>query len=244
MNEAKVTSESKEDFDKRMEKVDNIRPTRLAGTLSNLFSISSTIAGDNPWTAEDVDKFAGKDVTKEYREIVDSCRFFYRKDPIASVVLNKMSEIAITELRLIKGKTPVNQLRVYESLLDDLQDYAEDAALEYLISGLIVPEVDFTTVTKKELTLRGIKSLQSLRLPTSMWLRDPKTIIINSPLVAGIPSYYLEIPEDIKFFIKNGGKYDDGTEDKELYLEIVKLYPDFVTAILNNETKILPKTCN
>jgi hypothetical protein len=235
----KVTAKTSEEFEKEQEVLDNISVRALSESMSAVIRLD-TKGGywSNPWTAEDVDKFATEDVKKEYRKIVDSCRFFYRRDPIASIVVNKMVDIAITELQLIQGKVPVNQFRVYESFLDDLQDFAEDCSLEYIVSGLLIPEVDFRESTKRDLKSRGVKAFPSLSLPDAMWIRDPGTVIINSPLIANKPTYSVEFPEKLIYFIKHEGKYEDGTEDKELYREISTLYPELIRAILAGETKV------
>ncbi len=235
-----ITSKSKEQQDAEQRVQDNIVVYRtLAGMKAAIYNPGASDSySTNPWMASDVDKYAARDLTKEYRESVDSCRFFYRRDPIASIVINKLIELSMTELQLIQGRVPANQFRVYESFLDDLQDFSEDCALEYLTSGLLIPEIDFVEMPKKELKRRGIKAYESLTLPETMWIRDPETIIINSPLVINKPSYYVEIPKELREFIKKEGVYPDGTEDKELYRELVKLYPDFVRAILNGDTKI------
>jgi hypothetical protein len=193
----------------------------------------------NPWSASDVDKLGTHDIHKDYQKAVKSCRFFYRRDPIASIVVNKQLEIAVTGLQLHKGKIGNNQFRVFESLLEDLNRFAKDCAFEYLVSGMVVPEVDFATVTKRELTDKGIKTYQSLRLPESMWVRNPATIKIKSPIIGNKPSYFVKIPEEMQFFIKHKGKYPDGTKDIELYRKIVKLNPELVRDIRKGVEDIL-----
>lgn len=229
-----VSTKSPEEFNEESRHIALLSKTNILKTAE-----SATTLDANPWTAEEVDKYATKDVTKEYRATVNSCRFFYRRDPLASVIVNKMVEVAISELQLISGNVPANQFRVYESLIDDLQDFAEDSALEYLISGLLIPEIELVRMPKRELTLRGIKAYPSLYLPASLWVRDPATIIIDSPLIANdLPTYYVEIPDELIHFIKNKGKYKNGNEDKELYQELLRLYPDFVRKVLSGDTKL------
>jgi hypothetical protein len=211
----------------------------LEKALATVYSPNTKVDSyaENPWTAKDVDKFATKDVLKEYRKVVQDCRFFYRRDPIASSVLNKMVEISMTELKLEQGSVPNNIYRVYESVLLELQDFAEDCALEFLVSGLVIPEADFEPVKKRQLIRRGIKAYNNLQLPTNMWLRDPATISINSPMIGNWVSYFVDIPEELIFFIKHEGKYSDGTEDKELYDKIVDEFPELVAKIKNGETQ-------
>jgi hypothetical protein len=237
MSEIEITSKTPEEFESEGENI--VVYKSLAGMVAGIAKSSVDLGlGNNPWTAEDVDKFATKKVTKEYRNVVRACRFFYRRDPFASVIINKMVDIAMSELQLIQGNVPDNQFRVYESFLDELQDFSEDCALEYLISGLLLPEIELERKPKRELQKRGIKAYSSLFLPESFWIRDPATIIINSPLLGSKPSYYVEVPDELIHFITQKGVYPDGTEDKELYTQLARLYPDFVALVDKGETRI------
>src|SRR3990172_10471343 len=115
----------------------------------------------NPWVTE-VDKLTTKDLVSDYRATVQACRFYYRRDPLAASVINKMIDIAMSPLKLIQGDVDDNPFRVYESLLESLQVFSEDCALEYLVSGLLIPETDFGQATKLDLEGRGIKKYTSL----------------------------------------------------------------------------------
>lgn len=229
--DVEITSKTPEEVEKQYRV---LVPARAAfqNLTGNNFS-------SNPWVSNDVDKMSSKSLVDQYSEAIKSCRFFYRKDALASSVINKLVDISITGLVYSQGKTTDNVMRVYDSLKDELIDFAEDCALEYLLSGLIIPEMEFVEETKKQLVARGIKTYPSLLLPDSLWIRNAESIVINSPLIGGKPSYFVKVPDEMAYFIKNKGKYPDGTEDKELYNEIVKLYPDFVRAILEN-VKAIP----
>lgn len=202
---------------------------------SAIFNTGNTSIS-NPWTAQDVDKLEVEDV-KEFREVVDSCRFFYKRDPIASTIINKLIDIGITPLEFEHSKLNPNQERIVESMLESFEEYAEAMALEYLVSGLLVPEVSFTAVKSDALSKMGIKKYTSFVLPTDMWLRDPETIKIKQ-VWSSKPSYYVEVPEDLIHFIQNEGVYEDMSEDKELYREMARRYPKFVAAIKRGDTEI------
>lgn len=190
------------------------------------------------WSPDEVDKLEVLNL-KKYTEIVGLCRFFYRRDPIASTVLNKLIEIGITELIFDKDTLSDNEYRIFIGLKDDLQDFAEQCALEYLITGLVVPEVDYTAVDKDYLKDIGVKKYSTLSLPTMMWVRDSATVKINSPLISGRPSYFVKIPEELVIFITNKGTYPDGTQDKKLYEQLKEAYPEFVSQILDGKTEVL-----
>jgi hypothetical protein len=190
----------------------------------------------NPWAYDDIDKMEVEDV-KEFREVVDVCRFFYKRDPIASTVINKLIDIGITELEFEHSKLTPNQEKILESMKEPFEEFAEVIAMEYLLSGLVVPEVSYTAVPNDELIKLGIKRYSSFVLPTDLWLRDPMTIKIKQ-VWSSQPTYYVQIPDDLIHFIQNNGIYEDGTEDKELYRDFAKRYPKFVAAVKAGETEI------
>lgn len=216
--------------------MDTVKLAKAQYSFWDVGTGSGRITGN--WSPSEVDKLESLNI-KEYQKVVDQCRFYYRKDPIAGTVLNKMVEIGITKLVFDQGTLSQNEFKIFDSMRPVIQQFIEDCGLEYLISGLLIPEVRYTSFTKKQLTDLGIKKYTSLTLPETMWLRDPKTIKINSTMVADKPSYYVILPEEIIFFILHEGTYPDGNEDKELYRLLVELYPDFVLQVKSGNKEIL-----
>ena len=202
------------------------------------FSIFTPLGKTDQWSPDDVDKLETFDI-KKYHEIVNLCRFFYRKDPIAGTVINKMVEIGVTPIIFDQGKLSDNEFRIFESIKDNIQEFIESCGLEYLISGLVIPEIKFAALTKDQVFKLGIKKYSSLSLPVSMWLRDPTTVKILSTMVMDNPSYYVILPEELIYFIRNEGKYQDGNEDKKLYQELVTYYPEFVAQVKAGNKEIL-----
>jgi len=172
-----------------------------------------------------------------------------------STVLNKIVEIGINDLVFDRNGLSINEFRIFTNIKEKLLEFAENCALEYLISGLVVPEIKYTPTTKEELKDLGIKKYDSLILPEVMWLRDPETIKINDPMILDEPSYYVEIPGDLHFFIIHEGQYPDNTKDLDLYEKLLTLYPVFVEQVragvkyipLENKLiirrKVLSNTC-
>lgn len=213
-------------------KIEDKTKKPLSHAVSAFFTPLSNY--DYPWSPEDVDKLDIADV-KEYKKAINSCRFYYERDPLASTAINKLVEVGITDLLFSKNKLSENEFQVFLSLEPKLKEFAENMALEYLLSGLVIPEISYTQVNKNQLKNLGIKRYEFLVLPSSMWLRDPGTIKINHSLLGEDPSYFVEIPDELRHFIQNMGVYPDMTRDTELYENLVKLYPDFVEAVRRNE---------
>ncbi len=199
--------------------------------LPNTFSTPS-------WSPDDVDRMEVLDL-KNYQKIVKQCRFFYKKDPISGTVLNKLIEIGITDLVLDKGKLSENEFRIFEAVKDKIQEFIENCAMEYLISGLVIPEVEYAALPKEKLNELKIKKYNALTLPISMWLRDPASIKINSSMVLDSPSYYAILPEELIYFIKNEGKYPDGNKDEKLYQKLLTYYPEFVALVMAGNKEVL-----
>lgn len=199
---------------------------------------SSQATSTNVW--KDSKTYANKVVDKDsFTETVTLCRFFYKTEPLVSTVINKLVEIGINDIIISKSGLSENEFRVFSSLKPRLLEFAETMAQELLLSGLVVPEIGYGPVEKDEIFELGIKKYNRLIFPISMWVRDPKTIRINSSLMSDSPSYYVIIPDEVIYFIKNGGKYSDGNEDKELYASLKTYYPDFVKKVMAGEKQFL-----
>jgi len=208
---------------------------KLATASYNTYQTPST----NPWNDGVVDRFdtliLGSGDYSEFRKTVKDCRFFYRRDAMASSVINKMLELSMSGLRISQGNLKDNQYRIFKFVQDDLEDFIEKCALEWLISGLVIPEFEFDYMTPEELAEAGIKSLKSVRIPRGLWLRDPDVIQIKSPPIGNRESYFQEVPQKLVTFLKNKGMYENGEKDLELYNEIITLYPDFVKEVLSGK---------
>jgi hypothetical protein len=193
----------------------------------------------NPWT----DPYKAKDKKVDYDEFVklnSLCRFFYKSEPVVSTVINKLVEIGINDLVFSRNGLSDNEFRLFSALKPRLLEFSEQMAQEFMLSGLVIPEVGYEKNKDKEFIFSlGVKKYTSLVLPESMSLRDPSTIKIKTSWLGDKPSFFIKIPEEIIKFIKNKGKYPDGKEDKELYESMVKQFPDFVK-LVNKGEKELP----
>lgn len=72
-----------------------------------------------------------------------------------------------------------------------------------------------------------------------MWLRDPSTITIEYSMLGPDPSYFVEVPDKLIYFIQHRGEYEDGNKDVDLYNKLVANYPTFVRDIQAGKTKVL-----
>jgi hypothetical protein len=193
---------------------------------------------DNPWT--EIPKFTTTTrIYDDFIKAVNHSRFFYKTEPLVSTVLDKLVEIGINDLVFSRNKLTENEYRVFIAIKPKLLEFAEQMATEYLLSGLVVPEVSYGSVDKDFIFSLGVKKYSSLVLPDSMWVRDPSTIKIYTSLLGDKPSYFVKVPDNVAYFIRSKGKYADGKEDKALYELLVKYYPEFVAEVLKGTREIL-----
>lgn len=195
--------------------------------------MSSSAAYTNPWGVDSFDKLelrglTTKDEYDKYRNLVSACRFFYRHDPIAATTINKLIDIGITPVIVDQGTLSVSEYAAIESVKKKLQEFLEVLALEYLVSGLVVPEIKYKTFNKQDLTKYGVKRYQSLVLPESLFIRDSATIKINTSMLSDDPSYFVRVPESIIYFIQTKGTYLDGTKDPVAYAKLATYYPEII----------------
>lgn len=178
-------------------------------------------------------------VSDKWSDQLALCRFFAKFDPIASGAINKIVEIGFNDIYIRKGLCTDEEFQVYLGSRDDILDSLQIAAREYLTSGLLVPEIAWEEVPGKELNIKN-KPNKKYSLPESIWFRDPGIIDLK---VSPIPSrvrVYIKIPSEDITFIKGKGKYSDGTEDKELYKQLLKDYPDYVKKVQNENVTSVP----
>ena len=175
----------------------------------------------------DVDRM---EIPKEYHKLIKTCRFFYKRDPIAGTVLNKMVDCAITPLSNKKSECTDDEYEVYNALTEMLQEFFRNVCLEYLLSGLVIPHYEWARVSGSDLSQK-LNSRRRVTVPDNIWFRDPATVTVKNSVIPNKKYYFVDVDARTISFVKNKGKYPDGTVDKETYEELVKNYPAFVKAI-------------
>jgi len=173
-------------------------------------------------TASLIDKMI---VPGNYRELVEMCRFFYEHDGFAYTTVNKNVEIGINGYSLNQGTCSEKELAIYSYVDSKMQEFLEEAALEFLVSGLVIPEVEWGPVSGTEIDPKYRRQYQ---LPTNFWHRDPLSIDMRKTPIPNKLSVFVDVPEEDVWFILNNGVYADGTEDRETYEELKKQYPSYV----------------
>ncbi len=179
----------------------------------------------------EVDKM---EIPKDYKQLIKICRFFYKRDPIAGQAVNKMVDCAITPLRNRRALCTEEEIAVYNSLLEMLQEFFRNVFLEYLLSGLVIPHYEWVRKSGAELS-DNLNSRRRVWVPDNIWFRDPATVTIKKSPIPNKKYFYVEVSPELIEFIKNKGKVKGKPEDRETYEALVNNYPDFVKAIQDSK---------
>lgn len=193
----------------------------FAPTQNNIWSLSE---GDY-----NVDKMQ---ISDKYEDWVNLSRFFYEHDGIAYTTINKQVEIGINGYGIHPEQCTDSEFLVYESLNQLILDFLARAAVEFLISGTIVPEITWGEVKAKEISpdlKRGYN--RTYELPVDLWHRNPLSLILHKTPLPNQVSVFVKISKDDIAFITNKGVYSDGTKDTKAYRTLIREYPKFVRAV-------------
>jgi len=175
---------------------------------------------------------------KDFNKIIDWCRFFYERDPIASTVCNKIVEIGVTSVINRRGECTDEEAIIFEFIKEPMYDILRSCALEYLLSGLVIVEADWDYVYGREIS-PDLKKNKKYYLPTNFWWRDPKTIVIKETPIPNRVAFYVKISDDDSYFISSKGKRRDGSVDKKTFKVLKQQYPKFVAAVQAGQTEFL-----
>jgi len=176
-------------------------------------------------------------IPRDYNSVVRMSYDFYQRGGMASTVINRLTELSITKIRNGQRKTSNEANEYFGALLhrnpSRMMRFIRTATLEYYLSGMVLPRVDWVTVTGENISPH-LKNGKEYILPV-FDLYPP--LLVNVVWASwGRKEYYLKLPkEDIKL-IRNGGSQIKEQQLKyDMYLNY---YPTFVKAIMDGADRV------
>lgn len=169
----------------------------------------------------------------DYYELVDLCRYFYKYDPIAGTVINRMAAMSVTNLRNRWDKHTDTEKIFWDKVAAELKKFFKTVSVEYFVHGMVIPEFALTPVMGKKFD--PVLGRKRLYFPTELWARDVKNIVVKKRPASARRAIFIEIPQKDIDFVTNQGVYPDGTEDKEGYQELLENFPEYVEALRSGE---------
>lgn len=174
-------------------------------------------------------------IPTDYHPLIKMCWDFYRRGGVAAVVIDRIAELSMTEIRNGQRRTSDEANYYYDALLHraptHLYRFIRMMALEYYISGMVLPKVNWTTIKGADLHPK-LKPTREYLVPT-FDLYPP--LLVKAVWVGwGKKKYYLMLsPQDLKI-LKNGGK----TFDQKSRYEVLSQSPLIMDAFNNGSNKV------
>lgn len=174
----------------------------------------------------------------EYLLELDQCRYFYKFDPIASSVINRMTELAITPVQNRYGTADKTERAYYKALARGLTEMLQLAAREFLVGGYALPSYTIERLMANRID----PSLGRNRLfiPGSYWVRNQEFIELKRSPISIDRRAYIKISPAERHFIMNNGEYPDGTKDTKAYESFARAFPEYVQAVKNSTDELIP----
>lgn len=175
-------------------------------------------------------------VPTEYHALIKMCYDFYMRAGMASVVMDRLAELTITDIRNSESKSEEAE-EYYDAVLhrspSRLMRFIRSISLEYYLTGMVLPRVDWTELPGEKISPK-LKANKMYMMP-SFDLYPPMLVEVVWA-GWGVKEYYLKIPSaDIKLIKTKGGKVK---EQQLRYQQYVERYPWYVTMVEGGENRI------
>lgn len=196
----------------------------------------NVIPGMDMWSSGQDKSYLDKfEFPKDYFKVIKLCNHYYRTDPIVSNTINKILDIGMKDYSVQQRNCTDEEYRVYASINDNIMWHLRELALEYLLSGLLVPEVVWGEKTGKEIH-PDLPPEKTYEVPINLWKRDPETLKLRKTPIPNRVMVSVEPSDEDVEFIRNNGVYSDGTKDKETWRLLWENYRAYVLAVKRGVT--------
>lgn len=177
-------------------------------------------------------------IPSDYHALIKMCYDFYLRGGMASVVIDRIAELSITDVRNGQRKTTDEGNAYFDAILhrqpSRLNRFIRMMALEYFLTGMVVPRVDWKTVKGSDLSPDLIKGKDYI-VPT-FDLYPP--ILINIVWAGwGEKEFYLTIPPEDFRLLKNASAKK--TKEQQQRFEYLSKFQIYTNTVASGSNKIL-----
>jgi len=176
-------------------------------------------------------------VPREYHTVVRMCYDFYQRGGVIATVINRMAEFTVTEIRNGQRDTNDEVNTYFESVLSRnpsrLMRFLRKMALEYYLTGMVLPRIDWEPVKGLDLHPNLKKSKVYMVPKFDLY---PQLLVEVRWAGWGEKTFWLKIPEKDLRLIRNGGSRIK--EQQLKYQHWAENYPSFVNIITSGADAI------
>jgi hypothetical protein len=176
-------------------------------------------------------------VPNAYHAVLEMVYDFYQRGGSVATVINRMAEFTVTNIKNGQRETSDEANTYFDAILhrkpSRMLRFLRTCALEYFLSGMVVPRVDWVPIKGKDWS-PDLKPGKTYYAPV-FDLYPPKLVLI-SWAGWGAKKFYIKIPAKDVRLIKSGGSRIK--EQQLKYDAWVQNYPSFVAQVRNGSDKI------
>lgn len=178
-------------------------------------------------------------VPREYHEVLRMCYDFYERGGLITTVINRLSELTITDIRNGQRKTSNEANFYFDAVLhrkpSRLMRFLNNAALEYYISGMVLPKVEWEDKLGSEVSAK-LTPARNYQFP--VFDMYPSNLVKVVWAGWGQKEFYIRVPSaDLKLIRRDAAKIKEQQLRTRLqYWETQ--YPSFVTQIRNGADSV------
>jgi len=181
-------------------------------------------------------------IPKEYHEVLKLCYDFYQRGGIVGTVINRLAELSITEIRNGQRGTSDEANEYFYSLLhrkpSRLMRFLARAALEYFISGMVLPRIDWVTVKGSEVSAKLDQSRDYVFPVFDLY---PSQLIEIEWADWGEKDFYIRVPSSDLKLIRRDSNAIKSQQLQRRYQMLITQYASFVDTIKKGADVILIK---
>jgi hypothetical protein len=171
-------------------------------------------------------------IPKEFHKVIKLCYDFYQRGGIVATVINRLTELTITQISNGQRNTSDEANHYFNAVLhrspSRMARFIRGMALEYFLSGLVVPRVEWKKMLGEEISPH-LKANREYEVPV-FDLYPPELLKIEWD-GWGKKRFLLKIPSKDARLIKSNGRDIKNQLDKARYDVLVSSYPSVVEAV-------------
>jgi hypothetical protein len=177
-------------------------------------------------------------IPREYHKVIGMCFDFYQRIGVIGTTMDRLSELAITDVRNGERKTTNEANEYFYAVLHSkpsrLMRFLHNLSLEYFLSGMVIPRVSWVKMLGKDIDPE-LKPGKTYMMPIFDWY--PPTLIDVEWVDWGKKAYYLRIPSsDITLIKKDAAKR---TKEQQLRFDYLQQnYPSWAPLVSAGSSRL------
>lgn len=176
-------------------------------------------------------------IPKDYHSVIRMCYDFYQRGGSVTRVVDRLQEFTITEIRNGQRKTTDEQNAYFEAVLHNrpsrLMRHLRTMALEYYLSGMVLPRIEWKELKGEEFSTKLDKNKKYM---VPVFDNYPPMLMEIKWVNWGKKGFFLKISDSDKKLIRSqGGKIKEQQLKYQMWLQN---FPYFVRQIQDGADRI------